>query len=114
MEHTTETIVRHIVSNGVNYTYYRTGEKRKEYYKINNKREGPFKKFNKDGDLIYICNYTNNRKNGLELSYYEDNHTILESKINYVNGKKNGVCILYDEYGTIENQYVFLNDKMQN
>ena len=107
-------IVSQIVSNGVNYTYYKTGEKRKEYYKINNKREGPFKKFNKDGDLIYICNYTNNRKNGEELTYYDDNYTILESKINYVNGKKNGVCILYDEYGTIENQYLYLNDEKQN
>ena len=78
MEHTGEFIVNHIVSNGVNYTYYTTGEKCKEYYKINNKREGPFKIFNKDGDLIYICNYTNNRKNGVELSYYKHNFTILE------------------------------------
>lgn len=99
--------------NGVNYTYYETGEKYKEYYKINNKREGVFKKFNKEGDLIYICNYVNNRKNGEELIYSYNNHNILESKINYVNGKKNGKFIYYDKNGNISQECIYIDDKLQ-
>ena len=114
MEHIEGAIVNQIVSNGVNYTYYTTGQKCKEYYKINNKREGPFKIFNKDGDLIYICNYTNNRKNGLELSYYDDNCTILESKINYVNGKKNGLSIYYYKNCNIKKECFYIDDEIQN
>jgi antitoxin component YwqK of YwqJK toxin-antitoxin module len=97
--------------NGINYTYYNSGAKYKEYYKINNKREGEFKKFNLNGDLIYICNYVNNRKNGEELNYYYNNPNVLESKTNYVNGKRNGIYIVYDERGEMINETFYIDDK---
>ncbi len=99
--------------NGINYTYYSSGEKLKEYYKINNKREGLFKKFNKKGELIYTCNYVNNRKNGEELYYYYDNPNILESKANYINGKRNGIYIIYDEDGKILEERFYVDDKVE-
>jgi antitoxin component YwqK of YwqJK toxin-antitoxin module len=98
------------ITDGVIRIHNHDGSIYKEYYKINNKKEGPFKKFNLNGNLIYICNYVNNRKNGDEFCYNYDNHNILETKIQYCNGKKNGEVKHYDQNGNIKSIINFTND----
>jgi antitoxin component YwqK of YwqJK toxin-antitoxin module len=101
---------RIIIETGINQIYHNNGILYKEYFKINNKREGQLKKFDKKGNLIYICNYVNNRKNGDEFCYYLHNNNIIESKTQYCNGKKNGEVKYYYENGNIKFITNFIND----
>ncbi len=100
-----------VITDGIIRIYHDEEENHifAEYYKINNKREGIFKKFNYEGNLSYICNYVNNRKNGDEFEY--DNNNTLLCKTQYLNGKKNGEYIKYNPNRTIKEKIMYLNDK---
>lgn len=82
-----------------------------EYYVVNGKKEGIYKKYYPDGSLRKTCFYLNNEINGDFIKFYE-NGTI-KYKIPYVNGFKNGKYIRYYENGNIETEATYLNNRLE-
>ncbi len=80
------------------------GEKLKEeYFQNNNKREGIYKRYYSNGNLLIICNYINGKLNGDYKTYY--NSGVIETECNYIEHKRTGIykeyydnALLYKEY----------------
>ena len=54
---------------------------------LNGKKwNGKHKIYNKNGKIIYECDYLNGEKNGIEKRFYENGN--LKSAIEYLNGKQ--------------------------
>ena len=52
--------------------YYETGELQEEYFQLNGKKEGEYKRYNYNGNLYAICNYFNGHPKGEYKSYHEN------------------------------------------
>ena len=63
-----------IIFSGVIRTYYDQDETKlkEEYFVHNNKKEGIYKRYYKNGQLWEKVNYINNKKNGIEKSYWKN------------------------------------------
>ena len=74
--------------SGVDRTYYdpEKTQLKSEVFIHNRKKEGVYKEYYEDGELLSEVNYINGEKNGIYNSYYDNGQ--LSSEINYIDGKK--------------------------
>lgn len=93
-----------------NYCEY-TNTLEEEYYVVNGKKEGLYKKYYPDGSLRKTCFYLNDEINGDFIKFYQNG--TLKYKIPYVNGYKNGKYIRYYENGNIETEATYLNNLLE-
>ena len=52
-------------------TYFKTGELQEEFFEINYKKEGEYKRYYKNGNIWKIFNYVNGKLNGEYKGYYK-------------------------------------------
>jgi len=117
------------IKDGLEKTYYNTGEVAYTVTNINGKRNGPMdwydregkhlerinfkmgkrdgnnKIFYADGNLRIEVNYTDDNKEGMEKYYFSTGK--LASEVNYVHGKKEGIQKEYNEDGTLNNEVTY-------
>jgi len=72
-----------------------------------NTKQGKYKEWSKDGQLIYDANYKNGLRAGLAVSWYDSG--IKESAKNWSNGQLNGLCKCWNEKGDLEFEITFKN-----
>ncbi len=91
-------------------TYSNFDKKVKEELQCNyrtNTKQGRYKEWAKNGQLIYDANYKNGQREGLAVSWY--NTGIKESEKNWNNGQLNGNCKYWDKKGNLEYEITFKN-----
>jgi hypothetical protein len=103
------------ITDGLFISYYKYGQKKEEYYLVNNKIQGTYTEFYQNGDIKKTCNYIDGIKHGESISYSEEylsgsNGNRLPQKIVehcfYNNGVLDGVY-----KGHIDNKYVEITYK---
>jgi len=105
--------VRDFYSNGQIQmdAYYSNFDKNvKEELQCNygtNTKQGKYKKWLKNGQLIYDANYKNGLRDGLAVSWYDSG--IKESEKEWKNGQLNGICNYWSENGNLEHSITFKN-----
>ncbi|WP_299555479.1 alpha/beta hydrolase-fold protein [Seonamhaeicola sp.] len=72
-----------------------------------NTKQGRYKEWAKNGQLIYDANYKNGLRDGLAVSWYENG--IKESEKKWNNGQLNGTCKYWNEKGDLEYDLTFKN-----
>lgn len=72
-----------------------------------NTKQGKYKEWSKNGQLIYDAEYKNGLRDGLAVSWY--NTGTKESEKNWSNGQLNGICKYWDEKGNLEYEIAFKN-----
>lgn len=72
-----------------------------------NTKQGKYKEWSKNGQLIYHANYKNGLREGLAISWYDSG--IKESEKNWNNGQLEGVCKYWNEKGSLEYEIAFKN-----
>jgi uncharacterized protein len=87
-------------------TYYDEAKTQlhEEYYEVDGKKEGVYKRYYDNGQLWEECNYVNGKLNG-EYKQYHDNGQ-LEAKCNYVNGETYGESVEYFSEGTLFYKFI--------
>ncbi len=75
--------------------YYNSGELEKEYFEINEKKEGEFKSYYKNGEIQEICTYIDGKRNGEYKYYFPDGS--LTTIGTFVNDNKNGEFKYYSD-----------------
>nr|WP_319571035.1 prolyl oligopeptidase family serine peptidase [uncultured Draconibacterium sp.] len=91
-------------------TYSNFNKKVKEELQCNyrtNTKQGNYKEWSKNGQLIYDAKYKNGLRDGLAVSWY--NTGIIESEKNWSNGQLNGICKYWNEKGNLEYEITFKN-----
>jgi len=88
--------------NGAMDWYDRDGKHLERIYFKMGKRDGNNKIFYADGTLRIEVNYVNDQKEGVEKYYFSTGK--LASEVKYVNGKKEGIQKEYNEDGTLNNE----------
>ena len=105
--------VRDFYSNGQIQmdTYYSNfDENVKEGLQCNyrtNTKQGKYKEWSRNGQLIYDANFQNGLRDGLCLSWYDSG--IKESEKKWNNGQLNGICKYWSEEGDLEYEITFKN-----
>ena len=105
--------VRDFYSNGQIQmdTYYSNfDENVKEGLQCNyrtNTKQGKYKEWSRNGQLIYDANFQNGLRDGLCLSWYDSGMKESEKKWN--NGQLNGICKYWSEEGDLEYEITFKN-----
>lgn len=105
--------VRDYYSNGqiqMDATYSDFDKSVKEELQCNyrtNTKQGNYKEWSKNGQLIYDAKYKNGLRDGLAVSWYKSG--IKESEKSWSNGQLNGVCKYWDENGNFEYEITFKN-----
>jgi len=84
-----------------------------EYYVVNGKKEGVYKKYTPDGNIRKTCYYVNNQINGEYIKYYRNINGTVYNITNYVDGIKHGKTIYYHENGNIETEASYVNGILQ-
>ncbi len=72
-----------------------------------NTKQGKYKKWSSNGQLIYDANYKNGLRDGLAVAWYDSG--IKESEKNWSNGQLNGICKYWNENGDLEYEITFKN-----
>ena len=83
------------ISDGLNLSYYPSGELKSEINYINGKKEGPGKWYFKSGKLKYQGTWKNGIQEGDESAYYESGQLKAQGALK--NGRASGV---YKEFST--------------
>lgn len=83
---------------GLCVDYYANGKKMREYYQINNLKQGPYKEYYVDGTIKIYCDYIDGKIEGLYLEYDQDG--FLKKELQNKNGLLYGICKYYEK-----NQY---------
>lgn len=86
--------------------YYNSGELEKEYFEINEKKEGEFKSYYKNGEIREICTYIDGKRNG-HYKYYYPGGT-LSTIGTFVNDNKNGLFKYYSD-NVLVNSDIYIN-----
>lgn len=104
-------IVNTIYKNGYYKSYHSNkGSLRFEGLIKDNKRQGKWKSYRKDGKAIdQIIEYNNDTLHGLKEDYWEKGN--LKSRTHYINGKQNGKTYHYYENGKILEESCFNKGK---
>ncbi len=87
--------------------YYNSGELEKEYFEINEKKEGEFKSYYKNGQILEIYTYIDGKRNGEYKYYYPDG--TLSTIGTFANDNKNGVFKYYSEFNVLVDSYIYIN-----
>ena len=58
------------------YHYINNEKIKEEYFVINNKINGEYKKYYENGQLLLICNYIDGKRNGEYKAYYDNGQFI--------------------------------------
>jgi antitoxin component YwqK of YwqJK toxin-antitoxin module len=97
--------------NGIIRIYCDKAEKKLwyEYFIFNNKREGEYKDYYKNGQLYEIVNYKNNNLEGEHKQYWVNKQ--LSVIYNYKNNKKEGKYKGYQNNGELYMTFNYKNDK---
>jgi hypothetical protein len=98
----------------LNTTYYLDGKIESEVLVINGKKEGIYKKYDENGNIIITCNYIDDKIQGIMNTYNVNFYGIkLNEIINYIDSKKEGKYIqLYNDYNNqIYNIFNYIDDK---
>lgn len=77
-----------------------------------NTKQGKYKEWSKNGQLIYDAKYKNGLRDGLAVSWY--NTGIKESEKSWSNGQLNGICKYWNEKGNLEYEITFKNGIVQS
>lgn len=72
-----------------------------------NTKQGKYKEWAKNGQLIYDAKYKNGLRDGLAISWFDSG--IKESEKNWNNGQLNGICKYWNEKGDLEYEIAFKN-----
>ena len=72
-----------------------------------NIKQGKYKEWSKNGQLIYDANYKNGLRDSLAVLWYESG--IKESEKYWSNGQLNGICKYWNEKGDLEYEIIFKN-----
>lgn len=91
--------------------YYKTGELYRQGFIKKGNREGVWKYFNKNGDLIQTINYKDDLYDGLWTNYFPKNQKI-KDKSYYVKGKRIGTYRSYYQNGRLKTEG-YLKNKMR-
>ena len=81
--------------NGKKFVYYDDNSKKKEYFLINGKLNGPYKRYHPNGKLKEESNYVDGLENGLYTEYNDKGTKIFEC--NMLNGLFEGKAIAYTD-----------------
>jgi antitoxin component YwqK of YwqJK toxin-antitoxin module len=94
-------------------TYYdlEQNKLKEEYYEVDGKKEGVYKSYRENGQLLHICNYFDDKLNGEFKSYWEDGE--LFEIINYVNDKIEGEYKAYWGNGELCYKNYYINGVKQ-
>lgn len=88
--------------------FYENGVLKSVGYYNNNKREGVWKFYGRDGNLSRTGSFTNGKMNGIWNIYY--NNEKVSASENYINGLKEGESTYFHFNGTIKELGDFKND----
>lgn len=83
------------------------GKLKHEYYVCGGIMEGPYREYDKDGNLYIECNYLNGKIEGEFVVYFRDNCV----KSIYVNGIKHGTETVYYDDGTVHTKCTYVDGK---
>ncbi len=86
------------LKNGVSHRYYETGEVMEEKYWINNKEEGNYQVFYKNGQPYMQCKMKLGMRDGLFLTHFDNDRTEMEG--GYKNNLRHGEWKYFDREGT--------------
>lgn len=90
--------------------YYQSGEKKMEGSMLNNKRNGEWKSYHKNGKIWSVGNYKSGTRVGDSKVFYEDGTKRIEGQ--YDNGNRIGLWNFYDEKGQKIKEVVFAADSI--
>ncbi len=99
----------------MNATYSNFDKMVKEELQCNfrsNTKQGRYKEWSKNGQLIYDAEFKNGLRDGLAVSWYYTG--IKESEKNWSNGQLNGVNKYWDEQGNLEYEITFKNGRNES
>jgi antitoxin component YwqK of YwqJK toxin-antitoxin module len=77
------------------------------HYGLNTINNGTLRKWNDNGELRYICNFVDGKKNGIEKKWFQNNN--LESEITYFNNIKHGEFKVYYPNGNLKERGLHYN-----
>jgi antitoxin component YwqK of YwqJK toxin-antitoxin module len=99
-----------ITDNGINYIFDNEGKGllKEVFISKNGLKDGIFKSYYLNGEIILECNYVKDILHGDFKTYYQGGE--LESKKTYKNGLLNGLSVNYFENGNIKNETNYIND----
>ncbi len=83
---------------------------REKYFQLNNKKEGEYIEYYKNGNIYRVCNYTDGKLNGTYKIYYESGQ--LKAICNHIDGKINGKYKQYQANGELFCIYEYDNHKI--
>jgi antitoxin component YwqK of YwqJK toxin-antitoxin module len=93
-------------------TYYVDGQIKERYYiSPNNKKEGLYQSWYKNGKLYEQCNYINGKKEGSYQNWYSSGQ--LEKECNYINNIREGLFQIWYENGQMSTKYNYINNKTE-
>ena len=72
---------------------------KEEYFQNNNIKEGIYKQYYSNGQLLAECNYINGKKVGKYIKYYYNGQKLLECY--YINNKIDGYLKIYKSNGDL-------------
>lgn len=70
--------------------------------------DGEFKEFDKNGRLVFECNYVKGLKQGESIGYHKNGKVWY--KANYIDDKREGAFKQWDENGTLIKEEVYKNN----
>lgn len=98
-------------SNVIKTYYYRNGQVYMKGQMIKNLREGEWKAYNEQGNLLTTGNYKNGIDHGLKTVYFENGNKRYEGQ--FENGEKIGKWQFYTRDGTLVKELNFEPEKVK-
>jgi len=95
--------------NGIAKGYYKNGNVRNEYFKIDNIINGEVAHYYESGQLKWSCHYIDDFPDGLYSEYYENGNLMRQGSVSM--GEKEGQFTFYRSDGTIEKIRTYTEDK---
>jgi antitoxin component YwqK of YwqJK toxin-antitoxin module len=83
------------------------------YVDKNNKTQGDYKEYYRSGNLLSVGNYIDNKREGLEICYFDDNQKTKRHEIMYHNDVRQGISIYYYGNGMKGTESTYHNNLLQ-
>lgn len=98
------------LANGLSVGFYDNGQKMLEQHFANNKPDGPFRLWWRNGQYKYIFFYKEDKYDGVQKVFFEDGK--LREESNYKNGSLEGLQRVWDRDGKLVSNYTIRNNKL--